>query len=192
LMFPRLKALFRIKSIISGNARDGILIHEYVNPDSSAVTLSAFNRIAGNIIGLNAKGTQSLPNGIDGIEIIGGSQNNLVGGDTPSFRNVVSGNGKNGIELSGPSVNNVATSSNTVKNNYIGKKNDGIASTGNGANGVLIIGAARGNTIGSEVAVDQQGVIINASNVIGGNSQNGIQRGKRRDHFPDYYRHCHR
>ena len=57
-------------NLISGNAQSGIWIQE---------AGAEHNQVAGNIIGANATGTDSLPNGGDGIHI-GGASSNLVGG----------------------------------------------------------------------------------------------------------------
>ncbi len=75
------------RNIISGNNRDGVLLH----------VLAIQNVVAGNFIGTDRTGTVAIPNG-RGVSMSGGAQANIVGtnGDgvaDVAERNVVSGNG---------------------------------------------------------------------------------------------------
>ncbi|MFH2140932.1 MAG: fibronectin type III domain-containing protein, partial [Bacteroidota bacterium] len=93
------------RNIISGNTREGITI-DGIGADS--------NIVRGNFIGVDKTGLTALPNGGHGIGIWNGPKNNLIGGDTPEHRNIISGNILSGIGISGAS-----TDSNSVKGNYI-------------------------------------------------------------------------
>jgi hypothetical protein len=117
-------------NVISGNTHVGI----EVSGDS--------NVIAGNYIGTDATGSVSVPNGMEGVWIAPGGENNVVGGSTPGERNVISGNRLFGVSISGPGA-----SGNVVKGNYIGVDATGGARLAN-RYGVAISRAAQNNTVG--------------------------------------------
>jgi titin len=106
------------RNVISGNGSDGVLLRP-----GTETTL-----IEGNLIGTNAKGTDALGNGGDGIRSFGGD-GTTIGGTTAGARNVISGNENDGIELIGGFMN-------VVEDNYIGTDKAGAKSLGNLANGV--------------------------------------------------------
>ena len=116
---------------------------------------SSLNSIGGNIIGLNAAGTTAFGNNGAGVAIGPGSQSNVIGGFSASARNVISGNGNDGVL-----VNGAGSTGNTVAGNLIGLNPAGTAALPNGFAGVDLQGGTANNTV--------------ASNVISGNSQNGI------------------
>ncbi|MGH9880798.1 MAG: right-handed parallel beta-helix repeat-containing protein, partial [Pyrinomonadaceae bacterium] len=116
------------------------------------------NVFAGNYIGTNAAGTAALPNGQNGIQLLG-PPSNTIGGLTAADRNVISGNNQTGIV-----IQNSSATGNTVIGNYIGTNAAGTAAVGNGANGVRI--DAPGEIIGGGSA--------GARNVISGNAQAGV------------------
>ncbi|MFH2143056.1 MAG: hypothetical protein ABIJ97_11570, partial [Bacteroidota bacterium] len=134
------------RNIISGNSMNGIVI-ENTNSDS--------NNVYGNFIGVNVLGLTALPNGGHGIGIWNGPKNNLIGGDTPEHRNIISGNILSGIGISGAS-----TDSNSVKGNYIGTDLSGTVALGNQGHGVQI------NVLAAYTKVQE--------NIISGNSGPGI------------------
>ena len=78
-----------------------------------------------------------------------------------SRANVISGNTGNGVSLTG-----YATDTNFVENDLIGIDAAGVASLGNGQDGVLVSGRASSNFIGFAVAGD--------NNVISGNKTWGV------------------
>src|SRR5205814_1200789 len=55
--------------------------------------------IQGNFIGVDATGTNALPNGVVGVRIDFGGIGNLIGGTNAGARNIISGNGSEGIEI---------------------------------------------------------------------------------------------
>ena len=126
-------------NVVSGNTNTGI-----------ALFGGSGNNIQGNLIGTNASGTAALANGA-GIQVTG--SNNVVGGDTPGTRNLVSGNTGIGVAIGGDA--------NKVLSNYIGVAANGFTKLGN-ASGVSIIGS--NHVIGGPVA----------PNVISGNVNDGI------------------
>jgi titin len=119
------------------------------------------NVISGNYIGTDATGSVDLGNGWDGVHITGGSQDNLVGGDTPGERNVISGNDQYGANIYGS-----GTTSNTISGNYIGTDATGTVDLGNSWVGVFIGGGSHDNVIGGDTAAER--------NVISGNDQRGV------------------
>jgi hypothetical protein len=112
------------------------------------------NRIQGNLIGTDLKGTRALGNGTYGLRIEAGL-NNTVGGTTPEARNVISANG------TGISVVAIGAS---VQGNYIGTDVTGTAALGNGVG--VAIEEGSGNVVG--------GTDPGAGNLISGNQADGV------------------
>ena len=94
------------RNIISGNSTYGILI-------TSA--LSTLNEVQGNYIGTDVNGTvvdpdgipnngDELGNGLDGVRIHGGADDNTIGGTTAGAGNIISGNGVSGTGGDGVEV----------------------------------------------------------------------------------------
>jgi hypothetical protein len=117
--------------------------------------------VEGNRIGLNADGSEALPNASDGVSI-SNAPNNTVGGTTSGARNIISGNGDDGVKI----VGSTATD-NQVLGNFIGTDANGTADRGNIGDGVKITSSAENNTIG--------GTAAGARNVISGNQADGVE-----------------
>lgn len=115
------------------------------------------NIIKGNYIGTNYNGSDTLRNYI-GIEIMGGPQNNIIGGIAADDRNIVSGNNYIGIRI-------VNSNNNTVIGNYVGVDRTGQYALRN-YDGISIEGNAKYNTIG--------GYSIGERNLVSGNVAYGI------------------
>ena len=77
------------RNVISGNLDDGL----EVASGSSNVT------VLGNYIGVGSDGTASVPNGSDGLAVLGAT-NVTIGGTAPGAGNVISSNGDEGIDIS--------------------------------------------------------------------------------------------
>src|SRR4029078_7219608 len=96
------------RNIIAGNNGYGVLINGTSN-----------NSGHGNWIGANNFFNFRLPNRLGGIGILSTNSlvanNNVIGGNTASTRNVISGNNGPGVSILGPNAGN-----NKVANNYIG------------------------------------------------------------------------
>lgn len=137
------------RNVISGNAGFGIRV------SSGTAT------IKGNYVGLNATGTAALANDTGGISLL--TSSNLVGGNTASEGNVISGNGSFGVQVSSASV---AVANNRISNNIIGLNAAGTSAVANTGPGINFTGAngATATTIGG----------TGMGNVISGNTSHGI------------------
>ncbi len=133
-------------NVISGNDGPGI---------SGGATAGGSLHIESNLIGTNEEGTAAVPNGGDGIEAshLGGEA--VIGGESESQRNVISGNLGDGLSTL---VDRIA-----VLNNYIGTNKDGDEALGNGGYGI-----SAGGDVGT--AIGKPG----AGNVISANSRAGV------------------
>ena len=151
-------------NVVSGNSADGIAL-----ANSSRATIS------GNIIGLDATGAFSIPNGQNGID----SQTSdlvVIGGASAGAHNVISGNTSSGIILGGDS--------NTVLGNYIGCSADGTLMLGNGTvstadAGIAIVSGSL-NTIGGVDAGDGNSILANIGDGIridGANTEGNLVLG---------------
>jgi hypothetical protein len=139
------------RNVISGNGENGVYIYEIETIN---------NTVSGNYIGTDANGTADLGNGGRGVDIQN-AQNNTVGGDTESERNVISGNDQTGVMIYGSDA-----TGNTISGNYIGTDANGTLDRGNAWSGVAIGSAAQNNTVGGDTEGER--------NVISGNGQAGI------------------
>lgn len=135
-------------NVISGNTIAGIAIDG----------MSGMS-ITGNKIGTDRSGTMAVPND-QGIYLSAGSSDNIIGGETSSLRNILSGNTNAAIVMDGSGVRN-----NVVKGNYIGVDATGLAPLSNHY-GIIIMTNANSNIIG--------GTTEAARNIISANSEIGI------------------
>lgn len=133
------------RNVISGNGGDGVVISD---------TGTQNNLVAGNYIGTDASGTKALGNASHGINIWGSASANIVGGWSPSERNIISANGGDGVIIS-----NAGTLNNLVAGNYVGTDTTGTNAIGNAGRGVDIELAPYNEVVG---------------NVISGNAQGGV------------------
>jgi titin len=138
-----------VGNLISGNAANGVVIEG----DGTAQDI-----VQGNYIGTDISGTVAISNTNAGVYIADRASYNLIGGDEPGERNLISGNGRIGV-----SISSFATSSNTVAGNYVGVDARGMAALANVETGVWIGNDSRSNTV--------------KGNVISGNGCNGIALG---------------
>ena len=56
------------------------------------------NRVSGNLIGTDATGTLGLGNGENGV-LITQAPGNIIGGNVPGARNIISANNENGVAI---------------------------------------------------------------------------------------------
>jgi titin len=128
------------------------------------------NLVIGNYIGTDATGAVDLGNTDSGVKFTNGAQSNLIGGDTPGERNVISGNDDWGVAITGS-----GTMSNTVSGNFVGTADMGSTGLGNHEGGVLIESGAQNNLIGgNEISGnDGYGVVLfgagASGNIVTGN-----------------------
>ncbi|MFN2373284.1 MAG: T9SS type A sorting domain-containing protein [Cyclonatronaceae bacterium] len=138
------------RNIISGNSVAGI----HISGESAMG-----NIIAGNRIGTNSPGAAALANGGAGV-LIAGSPGNIIGGNEPALRNIISGNTGAGIMIEG-----TVSAGNNIHGNYIGTDSNGATAIANEAEGVLIVGAPN-----TRIGTDDAG----SGNVIAGNGGIGV------------------
>ena len=130
-----------------------------VSGNSGSVSINVFtsggatnNTVQGNVIGLNATATGTIPNTGSGVSLSGVSGNHILG-------NVISGNPGDGINIS--SVAGLIATGNDIQGNVIGSS----ALLKNGNNGINLNGAMNTMVGGSAPG---------AGNVISSNGNNGI------------------
>jgi uncharacterized repeat protein (TIGR01451 family) len=155
-------------NLISGNGRDGIQIVEAPN-----------NQIRGNLIGTDRTGKALLRsdsgpvgNRRDGVAILTepgfAAVKTIVGGETASARNVISGNGHDGVRIAG-----ARASDHKVKGNLIGTDVDGQPTLGNSENGVSVVEGAFKVVVGCKVRSSSTDC-SKAANTIAGNGRGGV------------------
>ncbi len=137
------------RNLISGNTTSGILIEG-----------SLGTQVEGNLIGINLADNASLGGQDYGVIINSGSESNVIGGNTTSMANTISGNLSDGVLISGAS-----THDNLVQRNNIGTNSSGNNAIANGE-GVTIENSAYDNFIGGTFGAE--------SNVISGNTNSGV------------------
>ena len=146
-------------NVISGNLNAGVEISD-----------ASFNNVWGNVIGLNLAENATLGN-FYGVRIDADAANNTIGGRELSFGTTVEQGFANVISGNNVSVNSVgviivgSATDNLVPGNFIGTDITGTVTFPNTV-GVEIGGGATDNTIG--------GGILGATNVISGNSDQGV------------------
>ncbi|HEX5443754.1 MAG TPA: Ig-like domain-containing protein, partial [Pirellulales bacterium] len=147
-------------NVISGNGANGV---DIVGFGTSG------NLLEGNFIGANRGGAAALANGGNGLQIVNGAANNIIGGTAVGAGNVISGNGSHstsGSVYGGVFIAGSGTSGNLLEGNFIGANAAGTSVINNFGNGVAIQDGATNNIIG--------GTTAGAANVIGGNGYNGV------------------
>lgn len=115
------------------------------------------NKVKNNLIGTTADGRTDAGNGT-GI-LIGGSDNNIIGGETWEEGNVISGNNTNGIVITASPPDSYSDN-NIISHNIIGLKPDKSTWIPNNS-GITITNA----TMGAQIY----------DNIISGNDENGIE-----------------
>ncbi|NLE99462.1 MAG: hypothetical protein GX601_00640, partial [Anaerolineales bacterium] len=161
-----------LKIVIDGNGYDCFTIHSanhvitglVIQDCENGVTISGSaatgNVIAGNHIGTDVSGNAAVGNRRHGVYIRNGASLNMVGGDEPAERNVISGNQYYGVWIEWET-----SGYNTVSGNYIGVNSGASLDLGNGYSGVHITDGSH-NTIGGDTAGER--------NVISGNDHYGV------------------
>lgn len=160
-----------ISNTAAGFSTAGIIVNSLLSENTI---------IQGNRIGTNASGTSAVPNEV-GIRIRASAEA-IVGGTTPSERNIISGNTEAGVHISGLDGQEPPISQ--VTGNYIGLNAAGSAAIPNGS-GVLISGNAPSNLISGNVISGNTTAGINLSapsnqirsNLIGTDATGTLDRG---------------
>jgi parallel beta-helix repeat protein len=136
-------------NVVSGNDGSGLYFSQ---PQTSN------NLVQGNVIGTTAAGNQALGNTFSGVSIWS-ANSNIIGGQLPSARNIISGNRLDGIFITNSLGNSIA-------GNYIGLDSSGQLAVPNLNNGISLSGA-NSNHIGGSAATER--------NIISGNGLNGVE-----------------
>jgi uncharacterized repeat protein (TIGR01451 family) len=140
------------RNVISGNFGSGVVLNG---------TSATGNAVRGNYIGLNAPGTTNIANQTDGVQILDGASNNIIGGTTAADANVISGNNNAGIYIT--SSASVCTG-NLISANLIGTDTSGTTSIGNTA-GVFLGTFVSGNTIGGTAPGTGNTIVSNITGI---------------------------
>jgi hypothetical protein len=137
------------RNVISGNstaAGDGV--------ELNGVGVSA-THVYGNFIGTDTTGTNAVANGKDGLFVVGGAANTVVGAATANpgqqGGNVISGNARYGVRVEG-----TGSTGTLIQGNLIGLQALGTAARGNGTAGISI--AAASTTVGGTTA-DKRNIV---------------------------------
>ncbi len=126
-----------------GSTVRGLVINSFLGSGIFIQTTGG-NNVEGNIIGLDPTGTIKRPNRAEGVVLASGS--NVVGGTSPSQRNVISGNNGYGVNVSGAN-----TFDNSIQGNFIGTDVTGTLERGNSGAGVNVESGAHDNVVGGNV-----------------------------------------
>jgi len=130
-----------INNVLSGNISYGIFI---------VTTGTFYNEFKGNIVGLNASGTDTVPNE-SGLLLGGGTKYNIIGGDAPTDKNVFSGNRFAGIQIA-----DIGTKYNNIKGNYFGTDASGMSALPN-YYGLCLVSNASSNIIDKNIISGNKG-----------------------------------
>ncbi len=144
----------------SSFGRDGIFITGGGSDD---------NIVQGNYIGTDAAGTTALGNLDDGISIMAGAKNNIIGGTSAAEGNVIADAGAGNILPSnhdGIYLEGVGTSGNIIQGNFIGTDVTATLDFGSGAHGIRMWDQASNNTVG--------GTTPGAGNIIANGAIHGV------------------
>jgi len=126
------------------NSGEGNLISG-TNDTGIYILNAGYNRVQGNLIGVNLAGTAALSNLNNGIVIYGG-RGNLIGGPVSAARNLISGNGVSGIYLNGATA-----TANVIQGNLVGTDRSGSNAVSNAAGDGITLNGAPGNVISSNL-----------------------------------------
>jgi hypothetical protein len=153
----------------SGNVIQGLAIYGFAVSEiyvaNFAGRVANDNVIAGNYLGADSSGALcpgADDKGLNGVFVGAGAQNNVIGGDSPAERTMISCNGWEGVGIHGS-----GTTGNVVSGNYIGVDPLGTTSRANTLDGVRIYGGAQNNTVGGDTPGER--------NVISGNARDGVR-----------------
>ncbi|MEO1654459.1 MAG: right-handed parallel beta-helix repeat-containing protein, partial [Bacteroidota bacterium] len=151
-------------NLLSGNLLHGISVTlggSRTRFDEDTTATANNNKLQGNLVGTNAAGTVSVPNGFDGLHIDDFAQGWVIGGTESGARNILSGNDGAGIEIDDKAHNIL------VQGNFIGTDITGTKALPNGDDGVTIDDEAFDITVG--------GISVAARNIISGNGRQGFE-----------------
>ena len=141
-------------NVLSGMASSGA---EMLHPTATN------NRVFGNMIGVNANGTDVIPNGELGVLIANGANNNWIGGPYGGAYpgNVIAGNTLGAISI-GTNLFPAPSNNNHIEGNFIGCDAADAKVLGSEISGITLQNNASGNVIRKNVIVGQvnHGVVL--------------------------------
>lgn len=137
----------------------GLAVNSFLSGDGVVLEQLSGSVIEGTFLGTDVTGTVAKRNNV-GLRILN-SQNNSIGGPTPSSRNILSGNSYHGVNIQGWGSTN-----NRVLGNYVGVDASGLKALGNGANGVDIWDNTTNNVIGGTLAAERNIISANGTGVV--------------------------
>ena len=113
------------RNIISGNTRDGVILHE--SGDNGGYFPTTNNVFKGNWIGVDVNG-DALGNGDHGIRLMEDAANNVIGGTSAGEANVIANNGMDGVTMVGAGIGNSVRGNQFFSNGglAIDLENDGV------------------------------------------------------------------
>lgn len=144
----------------------GLVVHRF-SSDGFDVEGAGGNTFECNFVGTDVTGMTAMPNGDDGFDVA--SSDNVIGGASPSARNLISGNAEDGIDVDGFNefgVTDLAVR-NVIQGNWIGVAADGESPLGNADDGVELQYGAADSVVG--------GTEPGEGNVIAYSGDNGVQ-----------------
>jgi hypothetical protein len=113
-------------NVISGNLSDGINISGTSQYPAGYGYLVG-NTIQGNLIGTDYTGTQRIPNQGNGIYLLSGATNNLIGGTAPGAGNLIAYNKQNGVLIDpGTGAAGPGTGNQTIANTILSNTGSGV------------------------------------------------------------------
>lgn len=122
------------------------------------------NVIRGNYIGVGLDGVTPAANEGEGVDLLDGALNTIIGGNTAGSRNVISGNGTHGIAVTGQGTR--------IDGNYIGVDAHGTEPIANQGHGIIVTGNASSTLIGSSLGNVISASVFNGI-LVGGDSTTG-------------------
>ena len=144
----------------------GLVVQRFAS-DGFDVEGEGGNTFECNFVGTDVTGMEARPNGDDGFDVA--SSDNVIGGASPSARNLISGNDEDGIDVDGFNefgVDDLAVR-NVIQGNWIGVAADGESPLGNSDDGVELQYGAADSVVG--------GTEPGQGNVIAYSGDNGVQ-----------------
>ena len=153
------------RNVISANGT-GVLI---------VGSLATGNHVAGNYIGVAAGGVTDLGNTLRGVFVGGAGAGNVIGGESPAERNIISGNGINGYGIGNIFLKSMGT---LVQGNYIGTDWTGtvqVASDIRDGVGIWLEDDKNSVITGNLIAGNNDGIRIDGRWVVGGTENTRIQ-----------------
>jgi len=161
---------------VDGDGSEDLYERNVISANGSGIRMQSGgtgnnNVIAGNFIGTDISGSGVLGNSVNGIDITGSFNNNIIGTNADNLsdaleRNVISSNGGDGIRL-------FNTTNNLIAGNFIGVGSDGLIPLGNNLRGIFIVGASSSNIVGYHPTMINTDELV-VGNFIKNNTQKGI------------------